>query len=101
MIGRLPIRVRVTAAFAIAMAVVLAGSGLFLYLRLASHLATDLDRQLQIRAQDLAALVRQTGASLAIDSSSPLIERGENYAQLLDERGRVLDATEPSARPRC
>ena len=35
----LPIRVRVTAAFALAMAGVLAGSGLYLYLQLGSHLA--------------------------------------------------------------
>src|SRR5947199_172624 len=34
LVSRIPIRLRVTAAFALAMAAVLAGSGLFLYLRL-------------------------------------------------------------------
>jgi two-component system OmpR family sensor kinase len=92
-VNRLPIRLRVTAAFAFAMAAVLAGSGLFLYLRLESHLALSLDRGLQLRAQDLAALVSEPRASLARDNSARLIERGESYAQLLTPGGRVLDAT--------
>ena len=93
--SRLPIRLRVTAAFAVAMAAVLAASGLFLYLRLGSHLQTALDRELQLRAQDLAALVSQPHASLANDTSSRLVERGESYAELLDARGRVLESTRP------
>jgi two-component system, OmpR family, sensor kinase len=96
-IGRLPIRVRVTAVFALATALVLAASGLFLYLRLGSHLTTSLDRGLRVRAQDLGALVRNPGASLANDTSSRLIEAGEAYAELLAPDGRVLDAT-PSLR---
>ncbi len=91
----LPIRLRVTAALALAMAVVLAASGAFLYARLDSHLALALDRALQVRAQDLAALVREPDGSLASDSGGRLIEPGESYAQLLDREGRVLDATEP------
>ena len=38
--SRLPIRIRVTAAFALAMAAVLGLTALFLYLRLGSHLST-------------------------------------------------------------
>jgi len=91
--SRLPIRVRVTAAFALAMAIVLVASGVFLYLRLSSHLALALDRQLQQRAQDLAALAAQPGISLARDSGDRFVESGESYAQLLDARGRVVDAT--------
>lgn len=93
--SRVPIRVRLTAAFALAMASVLAGSGLFLYLRLGSHLALALDRELRLRAQDLTALVSQPGASLVGDGRASFVERGESYAQLLDPRGRVLDATSP------
>ena len=96
--SRLPIRLRVTAAFAVAMAAVLAGSGLFLYLRLESHLALALDRELQLRAQDLATLVTQPHALLAGDNSGRFIERGESYAQLLTPAGRVLDATPPLGR---
>ena len=93
--SRMPIRVRVTAAFAVAMAAVLAGSGWFLYARLDSHLATGLDRELQVRSQDLAALVRQPNGVLATDSAGRFIERGESFAQLLDSSGRVVDATRP------
>ena len=96
--SRLPIRLRITAAFAVAMAVVLAGSGLFLYLRLSSHLALALDRELQLRVQDITALVSQPHASLARDSNSRFVERGESYAQLIGGEGRVLDATRPLGR---
>ncbi|MFY9578782.1 MAG: ATP-binding protein [Gaiellaceae bacterium] len=93
--SRWSIRIRVTAAFALAMAAVLAGSGWFLYARLGSHLRVALDRELQVRAQDLAALVHQPHASLANDSGGRFIEHGESFAQLLDPQGRVVDATPP------
>ena len=91
----LPIRFRVTAALAVAMALVLAASGWFLYDRLDSHLAHGLDSALQVRAEDLATLVRQPNASLSEDTGGRLIERGESFAQLLDPGGSVLDATKP------
>jgi heavy metal sensor kinase len=94
-VNRLPIRVRITIAFALAMAAVLTGSGLFLYLRLSSHLTVALDRDLRLRAHDLAALVAQPHASLRTDGSTPLVEHGESYAQLIAANGRVLDATSP------
>jgi heavy metal sensor kinase len=93
--SRLPIRVRVTAAFALAMAAVLAGTGWFLYARLESHLSAALNGQLQQRAQDLAALVSQPQASLRSAGGGRFIEPGESYAELLDQSGRVLDATRP------
>src|SRR5581483_9545133 len=92
---RLPIRLRVTAAFALAMAVVLAGTGWFLYARLEAHLAERLDRDLRLRAQDLSALVAGPGGTLATASGGRLIEHGESYAQLLGAGNRVLDATVP------
>ena len=92
---RVPIRLRVAGAFALAMAVVLAGTAWFLYARLGSHLATALDRELRVRAQDMAALVQQQGGSLSAEGGGRFIEAGESYAQLLDASGRVLDATRP------
>jgi two-component system, OmpR family, sensor kinase len=88
----------VTAAFALAMAAVLAGSGLYLYLQLGSQLAASLDRDLRLRAQDLAALVSRPEMALASENSGRFIERGESYAQLLAPNGRVLDATRPLRR---
>src|SRR5436190_17736712 len=96
--SRLPIRVRVASAFALAMAAVLAASGIFLYARLDSHLALALDRELQVRAQDLESLVQQPNASLTGDSRGRFIERGESYAQLITSGGRVIDATKPPGR---
>ena len=92
---RTPIRIRVAAAFALAMAVVLAATSWFLYARLESHLALALDRDLRLHAQDLAALVRDPRSSIDVAEAGHLIESGESYAQLLDERGRVLQATPP------
>ena len=44
--SRLPIRVRLTLAFALAMAVVLAATGAFLYMRLQSSLDEAIDQGL-------------------------------------------------------
>jgi two-component system OmpR family sensor kinase len=92
---RAPIRLRVAAAFALAMAVVLAATGWLLYMRLDSQLSLALDRGLRLRAQDLAAVIRGPGAPLARANGAPFIEPGEAFAQLVDSRGRVLDATRP------
>jgi signal transduction histidine kinase len=89
--------VRVAAAFAVAMALVLTGTAAFVYARLGDDLARALDQDLRLRAQDLAAVVGSPGNSLAAESRSRLIERGESFAQLLDQRGRVLDETRPLA----
>ena len=96
--SRLPIRARVTVAFALAMAAVLAGTGLYLYTQLGSHLSQALDGQLQLRAEDLSVLVGHSSASLSNDSGGRFIERGESYAQLVDGRGRVVQATQPLGR---
>ena len=90
--SRLPIRIRVTAAFALAMAAVLGLTALSLYLRLGSHLSTALDRELRVRAQDLAALA---GNPRAPFPDGRFVEHGESYAQLLAPDGRVLKATRP------
>src|SRR6185312_8518753 len=82
-------------AFALAMAVVLAGTSLFLYARLGADLNRALDRDLRLRAQDLAALAGDPRASIAGAGAGGLVESGESYAQLLDANGRVLQATRP------
>lgn len=93
--SRLPIRLRVTAALTLAMAAVLAGSSLFLDLRLSTHLATELDHGLQLRAEDLVARVERGRAPLALDRSARFVERGESYAELIAPDGRVVDRTRP------
>jgi two-component system OmpR family sensor kinase len=94
-VTRVPIRLRVAAAFALAMAVVLAATSWFLYARLGTQLSAALDHDLRLRAQDLAALVREPGGSLAALSGGRFIEHGESYAELVDAEGNVVSATAP------
>jgi signal transduction histidine kinase len=81
-VSRLPIRVRLTAAFAVAMLLVLAAAGLFVYLRLAHDLDEAIDRTLEVRAEAIAGLER-----LPPVGDDP----EEAFAQLLDRDGRVVD----------
>jgi two-component system OmpR family sensor kinase len=89
------VRWRLTLVFAAAMALVLVAAGWFVHDRVASDLARSLDQELRSRAQDLSALVRH-GGSLRTTQGS-LVEQGESFGELLDARGRVLDATPPIA----
>src|SRR3972149_2864916 len=56
--ARLPIRARLTLAFAAAMAAVLTATGAFVYLRLGRSLDEALNQGLSARADDVAALAR-------------------------------------------
>jgi two-component system OmpR family sensor kinase len=94
-VRHVPFRVRIAAAFAVAMALVLAGTGAFVYAQLGADLNRALDQDLRLRGQDLSAVVATGAAPLASESGGRLIERGESFAQLLDGRGAVLDATRP------
>jgi len=96
-VNRLPVRIRVTLAFTLVMAVLLLVVGQYLNLRLEGMLNDTVDRGLRNRASDVTALIHEDDPSLRAAGRSPLTERGENLAQILDLRGRILDAT-PSAR---
>jgi heavy metal sensor kinase len=87
--SRLPIRVRLTLAFALAMAVVLAATGVFLYLRLASSLDETIDEGLQARAAELAPLVMRNPSLLQGSGYAG----DETFAQVLDSEGQSVDAT--------
>jgi signal transduction histidine kinase len=91
-VKRLPIRLRVTLAFAAVMAVVLGAGGLLLHTRMVSELDATIDRGLRSRAADVSALIRQADSGLADSGRSPLTEQGESLAEILDASGRVIDA---------
>jgi two-component system, OmpR family, sensor kinase len=59
-VSRLPLRVRLTLAFALAMALVLAAVGALLYVRLGDSLLEQVDESLEVQAPALAALVRES-----------------------------------------
>jgi two-component system OmpR family sensor kinase len=94
--SRLPIRIRLTLAFTLVIAGLLAATGLFLYLRLGSALDRALDQGLRTRAADVAALVKQTDTGLREGRSA---RSDSGFAQVLDSRGRIVDAT-PGLAPR-
>ena len=89
---RLPIRWRVTLAFAAALLVVLSAVGAFLYLRFEHDLSETLDRSLQARAGEVAALVRRSPAGLARGDATAL-EADESVAQVLRSDGTVVAGT--------
>ncbi len=83
----MPIRVRLTAIFALVMAAVLAATGLFLHFRLRSDLRAAVDAGLRSRADILLAGLDEAGASL--DEGQRLIEGDEAFAQVLAGDGTV------------
>jgi signal transduction histidine kinase len=92
-VKRIPIRLRLTLVFAGVMAVVLGSVGLFLRVTLAHELDAGIDQGLRARAADVAALVLLRPETLSPVGHSPLTERGERFAQVLDVQGQILDTT--------
>ena len=94
--SRIPIRLRVAAAFAVAMAVVFAATGWYVYSNLATHLSTALNRELRLRAQDLSTVVRDPDSTLPPTTpNGGFVEKGESYAQLVTPDGVVVQHTNP------
>jgi two-component system OmpR family sensor kinase len=83
-VSRLPIRARLTAAFALAMVLVLAAAGLFVYLRLKDDLNESVDAGLEARATAVAGS-GDAAAGAAEDAE-------EGFAQVMTGSGAVLDA---------
>ena len=98
-LNRIPVALRVALVFTGVMALVLAAAGAFLYVRLGDELDASIERALRSRADDLIALAQQADSGLAEAGRSPLTDRGENLAQILDSNGRVVDST-PTLRAR-
>src|SRR3954453_23986572 len=95
---RLPVRVRMAAAFAVAMAVVLAATGLYVYARVGDDLNQSLDQDLRLRGQHLSVVIAHRAAPLTAESRGRLVERGESFSQLLDATARLIVATRPVGR---
>jgi two-component system, OmpR family, sensor kinase len=87
-VSRLPIRTRVTLAFAVVMAVLLAGLGVFIYERFRSELDDSIDEGLRSRADQVT---HQAQALEPGTAGAPLVQREESFAQVLSPDGRVLE----------
>ncbi len=90
---RLPIRLRLTLAFALGMAGILAGLGAFLYLRLGSELLRAIDLGLRSRAQVVAAGIDRQNVNFG-DEPGALVSPTDSFAQVLDHSGRLLESTD-------
>ena len=91
----IPLRLRLTLAFAGVMAVVLVVAGIAIRAALASALDESIDAGLWTRAAEVGALVGTADGGLARAGASGLTEAGESFAQVLAADGRVLEATPP------
>ncbi len=89
--SRLPVRIRLTLAFAVAMAIVLAATGLFLYVRTGSALDRTINQGLRARTADLSALAQQ--ADSALREATGLRKPSSGFAQVVGARGHIVDAT--------
>jgi signal transduction histidine kinase len=75
------------------MAVVLALIGILLFVQFKAHLDDTLNQGLRSRAGDVSALIQRSGGALDAPGRSVLVERGESFAQVLDTRDSVVDAS--------
>jgi hypothetical protein len=97
--ARLPIRIRLTAAFAASTAVLIASLTVFVYLRTGSTLLNTIDAGLRSRAELLGSDLQQRGPALA-NVEPTLIESDEVFAQIAHGSGRILQSSSIISRQR-
>src|SRR5436190_14002271 len=91
LISRLPIRGRLTLAFAAVMIVLFGGLALLLHTRFSSSLDAGINRALRTRAADLATLVRSGQQRPPRNLELP--ESGGAFAQVLTRSAGIVDST--------
>src|SRR5689334_17580476 len=91
--NRLPIRLRLTLAFATAIVAVLGAGGYLLYDHLAGSLDNTLNQGLRARSSQLSALVKQSDPGLKEAPPAPISDAAGSFAQVLDSRGTITDET--------
>ena len=94
--SRLPIRLRLTLAFAAAMAIVLAAMGVLVYVRVGGALLASVDQTLRAQAREAVSHVAKDEHGGLVDSDTAA---GTTLAQLVDDRGRPIRSTPPGLAP--
>ena len=92
--GSLPIRVRLTLPFALAMALVLAGTGVFIYLRVGSALIANVDQTLRLQAGEAVPRL-ETGKNL-LDPDAP---SRASVVQVIDPKGALVSTSQAGLLP--
>jgi signal transduction histidine kinase len=98
-VDRLPIRVRLTAAFALAMLLVLVAAASFVYVRQRSALTETIDHGLERRSDDVAAVIGGSEAGLAYAGRGRLTDREDTFIQVLTRSGRRVEGTKAVRAP--
>jgi two-component system, OmpR family, sensor kinase len=88
-VSRIPIRLRVTLAFALVSAVVLTALGWFIYARFETQLNEQIDQSLRTHGDDIASLV----ANGNLGQDARLLGREESFAQVLTPDARIYAST--------
>jgi signal transduction histidine kinase len=91
--SRMPVRWRLTLAFAAVMACLLTAIGLFVIQRTEASLDSALNASLRAQSSALAALAQQSDSGLAEAKDRRVGGDQLQLAQLVDSNGRVIDAT--------
>ena len=92
LMSRLPIRWKLTLAFALGLAVVLTAVGVFLHAQLSANVDAAIERDLRTRADQLRELVMRSPVS-ALPTHSEDLETDETIAQILAPAGGVVAAS--------
>jgi two-component system OmpR family sensor kinase len=92
-VSRLPVRWRLTVAFACVMAILLTATGVFVRQQLQANLDSALDASLRSHAADIATLAQQSDTGLAEAKPNGVAGQRPQLAQIIDSHGRVIDAT--------
>jgi two-component system, OmpR family, sensor kinase len=85
---RLPIRLRLTLAFVAVLALMLSAAGIVLYSQFERDLDRTIDRDLNSRVADVAAIAAEQRAPRDV-----LAESGERVGQVYGRDGRLVDST--------
>jgi two-component system OmpR family sensor kinase len=95
-LSRVPIRARLTIAFATMMATVLAAAGVFLYAQFRSTVDAQISDALRLEVADVGALVARGHSTAVASSTNPLTvacRAGGCLAQIYRADGRLLAST--------
>jgi two-component system OmpR family sensor kinase len=94
---KLPIRVRLTAWYAVLLAAILAAIGAFLVVRLEADLQGRLDREVRTHASSIAGAYAMDGDGGFRQVARAALPDPDSAAQVLDRSGRVLVSRGPAA----
>jgi len=95
-LDRLPIRVRLAAAFSVGLLVVLALAAAFVYLRVGDELDQALDASLVARADDVATLAQGSDPGEIALGGVRSGEGESTFTQLVSPSGRIIQSTLPA-----